>query len=171
MVKADCINPFSKFVWQWKNDEGEQVASVSCSVNQEGDGLNISYSWSSYHQPENQPANIHIRLRTTPCNYGGVRWWFACPSCNRRAAILYITGGRLCCIKCGRFSYASQRGDVMDRAWIKQRKLESRLIDGCHKPKGMHWKTYERLRDEIIECEEQKDYALMMAMARLGLVL
>ena len=56
----------------------------------------------------------------------------------------------------------------MDRAWIKQRKIESRLIDGWDKPKGMHWKTYDRLHDEIQECERRKDIALMKAMARFG---
>ena len=168
MVKDGCIKPDHWFSWQWRNDEGEEVASVSCKVNQRADGLNVSYSWSAYHQPEKQSADIYVWLDTTPCNYGGVRWWFRCPCCSRRAAALYITGCRLRCIRCGRFSYASQRGDAMDRAWIKQRKIEAKLIDGWDKPKGMHWKTYDRLHDEILECERKKDIALMKAMARFG---
>ena len=68
-------------------------------------------------------------------------------------------------------SYASQRGDAMDRAWIKQHKLEAKLIDGWQKPKRMRWKTFERLQEKITECEIKKDNALMVAMARLGMVL
>ena len=77
-------------------------------------------------------------------------------------------GGVLRCATCGRVSYASQRGDAMDRAWIKQRKIEVKLIDGWEKHKRMRWKTLERLQAEINECERQKEIALMMAMARMG---
>lgn len=56
----------------------------------------------------------------------------------------------------------------MERAWIKQRKIEAKLIDGWDKPNGMHWKTVERLRDEILKCEQRKDAALIKAMARFG---
>ena len=37
-----------------------------------------------------------VRLVTTRPNYGGHRWWFACPLVRRRAAKLYLPpGGRL----------------------------------------------------------------------------
>ena len=31
----------------------------------------------------------HIRLTSTPCYFGGRRWWFVCPACDRRAGVLY----------------------------------------------------------------------------------
>ena len=43
--------------------------------------------------------DYHVRLETTPCNYGGVRWWFICPlsvngnSCERRVGKLYLPPG------------------------------------------------------------------------------
>ena len=58
----------------------------------------------------------------------------------------------------------------IDRAWIRQRKLEAKLIDGWQKPKRMRWKTLERLQEKINDCEKQKDTALIMAMARMGIV-
>lgn len=109
-----------------------------------------------------------IRLISTPCNYGGVRWWFSCPCCNRRAAVLFIMGVVLRCATCSRMSYKSQRVGVVDRAWNKQWKLEAKLIDGWQKPKSMRWATFERLQAGIEECERQKDIALLMAMARLA---
>src|SRR4030042_4621781 len=30
-----------------------------------------------------------ISFTHTPCYFGGIRWWFKCPSCNRRVGILY----------------------------------------------------------------------------------
>lgn len=58
----------------------------------------------------------------------------------------------------------------MDRAWIRQSKLEAKLLKGWQKPKRMRQKTFERLREKIIECEMLKDHALMVAAARLGYV-
>lgn len=170
MVKANCIRPHHWFGWTWRNDAGEQVASVSCAVNETASQLTVSYGWWQYDESEREEVKRTIWLTSTPCNYGGVRLWFNCPCCHRRAAVLFIMGGAIRCATCGRVSYASQRGDAMDRAWIKQRKLEARLIDGWQKPKRMRWKTFERLQAGIIECERQKDDALIMAMVRLGVL-
>lgn len=170
MVKAGCIKPHNWFGWQWKNDDGEEVASVSCKVNYEANGLTVTYRWKNSYETEWQPVDRHVWLTSTACNYGGARWWFRCPCCQRRAAVLYIMGGALRCTRCGRLSYSSQRGDAMDRTWIKQSKLEARLLKNWQKPKRMRQKTFERLRDKIFECEMQRDDALTVAMARLGMV-
>ena len=168
MVKAGCIRPHNWFGWQWLNNEGEQVASVRCTVNREADRLTVTYRWKNSYETKWLPVDKHVWLTSTACNYGGVRWLFSCPCCQRRAAVLYIMGGTLRCARCGRVSYASQRGDAMDRAWIKQRKIEAKLTDGWQKPKRMRWKTFKRLQERISECERQKDNALMVAMMRLG---
>lgn len=170
MIKAGCIKPHNSFGWAWWNDEGEQVANVSCKVNPGAEGLTISYRWKNTYDAEWQPVDRHVWLASTACNYGGVRWWFSCPCCYRRAAVLYVMGGALRCAKCGRVSYASQRGDAIDRMWIKQHKLEAKLLKGWRKPKHMRQKTFERLREKIIECEMQRDDALVAAAARLGFV-
>ena len=168
MVRTGCIKPHHWFGWQWSNEAGEKVASVSCAVNEYANQLTVSYGWWRYDESEREEVRLPIWLTSTPCNYGGVRWWYRCPCCQRRAAVLFIMGGALRCATCGRVSYASQRGDAMDRAWIKQRKLEAKLIGGWQKPKRMRWKTLERLQAGINECERRKDIALMIAMARMG---
>ena len=167
MFRKSCIKPYNRLGWEWWNDDGEKVAVVSCKVNECADALTVTYSWKNSFDTEWRPVGIHIWLTSTPCNYGRVRWWFSCPCCNRRAAVLFIMDDTLRCAKCGRVSYSSQRGDAMDRAWIRQRKLEARLIDGWQKPKRMRWKTYERLRAEIAGCEIQRIDAMELAMARL----
>ena len=53
----------------------------------------------SYRDYERNGDEVHlsyrIRLTTTPCRYGGERYWFICPSvknglaCNRRVGVLY----------------------------------------------------------------------------------
>ena len=37
-----------------------------------------------------------VRITTTPCHFGGVRYWFQCPRCDRRCAILYPQVCRIC---------------------------------------------------------------------------
>ena len=98
----------------------------------------------------------HIRLERTPCNYGGSRVWFLCPSgCGRRVALLYFgEHGQLACRHCGDLRYRSQRETRRDRTFRHANKLRKQLgwppgVAHGHggKPKGMHWATYRRLRD------------------------
>ena len=49
-------------------------------------------------------------LINTNCNYGGIRWWFACPGCGRRVGVLYMVPGnnRFFCRHCNNLSYHSR---------------------------------------------------------------
>ncbi len=68
------------------------------------------------------------------------------------------------------FPYASQQETVLDRANRKAFKLRRRLKDDggigdCiwKKPKGMHWRTFERLKAQL---EEQDEIATFAFVAR-----
>jgi hypothetical protein len=54
--------------------------------------------------------NDKISLVTTPCNFGGVRYWFGCPSCGRRVGVLYLVPGDVYfrCRHCNNLSYHSR---------------------------------------------------------------
>lgn len=73
-----------------------------------------------------------IHLVTTPCNYGGVRWWFSCPSCNRRARVLYfntkpkaqeLEQAAIECRECLEIHYASQMASYIERHRTYERHL------------------------------------------------
>jgi hypothetical protein len=71
-------------------------------------------------------------------------------------------------------AYASQAEGALDRAWRKQRKIEGRLADGgagrLGKPKGMHWATFERLREQYeAVCIERERLFVAGAARVLGL--
>jgi hypothetical protein len=94
-----------------------------------------------------------VWLEWTGCTLGGRRVWFLCPAagCGRRVAILYC-GGIFACRHCYRLAYACQRENTDDRATRRADKIRERLkwepgILNGHgiKPKGMHWRTYQRL--------------------------
>ena len=93
-------------------------------------------------------------LDWTPCTLGGQRVWWRCPAvgCGRRVAVLH--GGRVfACRLCNRLAYRSQRETDYDRATRRADKLRNRLewepgiLNGNGgKPKGMNWRTFERLQ-------------------------
>jgi hypothetical protein len=102
-----------------------------------------------------------VWLDWTACNYGGARPWFTCPACGRRAGALYWQNRataplRLSCRLCARLAYQSQRADAVDRATKRVERLERKLhrmdVRGREmlvKPKGMHWRTFERISARI----------------------
>jgi len=102
-----------------------------------------------------QDVEQTVVLDRTPCNYGGERLWFLCPNCHRRVAVLYGPGAHFLCRHCYGLPYASQSESKADRLRRKARKIRERLGGATNltepvelKPKGMQWKTFERLRRE-----------------------
>lgn len=96
-----------------------------------------------------------VKLQTTVCHYGGVRYWFTCPAdgCGRRVAILYLGDKYFACRHCYKLAYRSQRETIDDRLIRKADKIRDKLIwepgilnGNGWKPKGMHWKTFWKLQ-------------------------
>lgn len=101
----------------------------------------------------------HISFDKTPCNYGGYRTWFLCPRCLNRVAILYGAGKYFLCRHCYDLTYSSQQEAWEDRMLRKSRNIKERLGVKdpigriIFKPKGMHQKTFDRLRFQAERCE------------------
>ncbi len=141
------------FTTSWMRN-GKAIASIQ--VRTEADRVILDYR----HQRgggEWKSQNYPVRIEWTPCNYGGTRAWFRCPAqgCGRRVAKLYLGGTIFACRHCYRLAYASQRENHDDRATRRADTLRERLgwepgiLNGeGGKPKGMHWRTFERLKAE-----------------------
>jgi len=111
-----------------------------------------------------------IRLSSTACNYGGHRYWFHCPRCDKRVGILYGADVRFLCRHCYDLNYASQNEDKFTRLMRKAHKVRDKLSIQAPadsdpslllKPKGMHWDTFERLCSEYRLINEQS-YTLLL---------
>lgn len=105
-----------------------------------------------------------ILITTTETNFNGKRQWFLCPTCNRPCRVLF-GGSHFRCRRCHGLKYESQYEDKMIRASSQRHKIRQRLghVGSLEdpfppKPKGMHWRTYDRLR--------AKDEALGAAWAQ-----
>jgi hypothetical protein len=101
---------------QWTNSAGEVRSSIGYSFSRHPTArLTLRYTISRNAPEEEKHLDYDISLMTTPCNYGGYRFWFLCPlskngySCNRRAATLFLPPGGLYfgCRKCYDLTYAS----------------------------------------------------------------
>ncbi len=96
-----------------------------------------------------------IPLDKINCNYGGFRYRFRCPQCDKSSEILYDKDNEFLCRKCHKLPYSCQiEGDV-DQLIRKIWKIRKRLGASSNlsepilsKPKYMHWKTFMELRQE-----------------------
>lgn len=87
-----------------------------------------------------QSFEYPIRLVTTGCHLGGVRWWFICPlvvngtACGRRARKLYLSGNYFGCRHCHRLAYrSSQQSDSRVYAAVRG----GLNLDGLTSVKGL----------------------------------
>lgn len=101
-----------------------------------------------------------VSIIWTPCHFGGQRPYLLCPRCGKRIAKLYGVA-RFLCRSCNNLAYQCQRESGSDRTLRKDWKLRA-LLGGApgmnnpipDKPKGMHWRTYKSVIEEIyrVEC-------------------
>jgi hypothetical protein len=154
------------FWWSWSRGD-EPCGSINVATSP--DHLQLSYRWTPSNR-DPQAMSYPVMIERTLCNYGGMRQWFRCPRCYRRCALLYgvaNSDGRFGCRICMRLAYSSEAESQLDRLWRKQRKIEAHLIAGEARPKGMHWRTYERLIERIDGIEEAKDGYFVMQLLPL----
>jgi len=148
--REGLLVPGSAFGWQWSRN-GEVVASIQ--IRAESGRVILTYRHRQ-NGGEWKDECYPVQLDWTPCNFGGERPWFLCPAvgCGKRVAILY-GGSIFACRHCHQLAYPSQRECAYDRTARQADKIRKKLGwepgilngRGWKKPKGMHWRTFERL--------------------------
>ncbi len=146
--------------WEWRDPE-TRAHRASIGVQTTSTGLRLHYLLNDERKDQ------HVPLTRTACGFGGDRPWFLCPRCGRRVAVLFLRGSGFACRHCQQLTYASRCQDAIDRSWRRQRKLEAKLAPDGGKPKHMHWSTFDRLMDQIGECESRRDEELLIACRSL----
>ena len=96
---------------------GKEVASIGHEGRMDAQSAHLRLYYT-----HNQTDHIDyiVNFTTTSPNYGGVRYWFICPSCRRRTGKLYLLGdnGYFLCRTCQGLTYRSCRESHEDDAII-----------------------------------------------------
>jgi hypothetical protein len=111
--------------------------------------LRIYYTQTDNHTQEKRDFDYKVQIITTPCNYGGVRYWFVCPlsnkttgaPCNRRIGTLYKDGDWFGCRHCWNLTYEARNKNRRNKYYALFWVLD--IEDKVHKMRAMiKRKTY-----------------------------
>lgn len=101
----------------WTHSWSGNESSVGIEVSTLGDDefLRIHYAQTNTDTDEKKNFDYKIPLTTTPCYFGGYRYWFICPwykngtYCGRRVGTLYKDGDYFACRHCYDLTYHSRK--------------------------------------------------------------
>jgi hypothetical protein len=140
---------------------GVEVGSIGYEANL----TDACDAWIRLHyRVDGESRDYRIILETTQPYFGGQRWWFRCPSTGRRVAKLHSPPGGdiFASRRAYDLAYRSQRERAHERKLTRAQYIRTRLGGSPSlverfpdKPKGMWWRTYERLRAEANPAEMQ----------------
>ncbi len=95
---------------------------------------------------------LNVGLTTTECHFGGYRYWWLCPLCERRCGVVYWEESGLVCQQWVGLAYKSENESDIERLRRKIRKVGRKigapdnLIEApTVKPKYMRARTYVQL--------------------------
>ena len=116
-----------------------------------------------------------VPLEPMPLAYGGLRWWFRCPSMGRRCGRLYLPRGGtwFACRQAYRMIHDVAHEAKEDRLWRKMAKIARRLGDPDPspslppRPPRMQQRTYERFEATWNRAVEARNVIWNERLARL----
>jgi hypothetical protein len=149
--------PGQSFPYSWSR-EGEPCGSIAVRI--EPGAVVLNFRACSGERVEWRSIEQRVPVVWTACHFGGGRPWFCCNAyadgqyCGRRVAMLFLGDSPVfACRRCYGLVYASQLESLRHRGIGKARKIRIGLGAGPNlfdafpvRPKGMHWRTYNRLR-------------------------
>ena len=158
--------------WTYGMSGNESSVSFTITTNgSEGDNIKLQYTHTNRETDETENMDYRVELATTPCNYGGKRYWFICPLtknekyCGRRVGVLFRIGKWYGCRHCGNIAYAKQfeggkyRWNGVSIPDVEQAEKEVKR----YYYKGKPTRKYRRL----IRLNEKFRYSLFMSVARI----
>ena len=136
-----------KMGWDWTSSwlrNGKVVASISYQVEFDDNnptGLRFTYTITDKQNGNIKNYSYIIPVVSTPCHYGGKRWWFICPrivngkTCQRRCRIIYLPqrAEYFGCRECYLLTYESRQ------------KHREKFYEGFEKP----FKEIETLKNKL----------------------
>lgn len=152
--------PFIDSFRLYKNNvmTGYLVQPLDIRVKPMSDHLSVIYRKRKEH-------SYTIPVEKLPCNYGGFRYFFKCPLCEKRMRFLYFAEQSLfLCRACLNLGYNSQRLRPSRRLGEQGAKIQQLIKnkggDVCKKPPRMHRSTWDALIERQVDYEIRAEDAL-----------
>jgi hypothetical protein len=154
--RRGLLRPGQSFPMSW-NRAGVPCGSIS--VRTQSDAVVLIFRLQHPGATEWRSVEQRVPIMWTACHLGSRRPWFGCTVylngryCGRRVAVLYGAGDLFACRHCYGLGYASQQESPRSRLISRSRKIRMRLGGSPDllqpfpkRPRGMHQRTYMRLR-------------------------
>lgn len=115
--------------WTHRPSGYESKIAIQSSIHPANLFVRFIYTQTDRNTGEKKDFDYKVSLITSPCNLGGVRYWFKCPLwtkgiyCGRRVGTLCKAGNYFGCRHCYNLTYASRK---LSGKW----KLIHRVISG-----------------------------------------
>ena len=112
----------STLTWTWRLSGRKNSIGIIVDV-RDNPYVKVNYTVTDRSTGEKTDYDYKISLTTTPCHFGGVRYWFICPLsmngvyCGRRTGTLYLASGGnyFGCRHCYDLSYESRNESRLGR--------------------------------------------------------
>ena len=181
-VPHDAAVHIPSYVWGWRREEEPApwaVADLRLEIGTTRGTARLCYDI-EHVSGGTGPQSYVVSMVTTPCRFGGRRWWWLCPRTGRKVAKLYLPNGGTRFLSRGRSSYqlayASQRENKIDRMHRRAQKIHRKLGGERTsafepfpaKPPRMWTTTYSRLCHELSEIEFTLNSLIDDAIDRRG---
>ncbi len=109
----------------WVNSRSGNITSVWITVTVTGEP-HIRLEYSVMRGGNETEHDSTVFLTSTPCNYGGIRFWFMCPVCLKRVGGIYrVPGGfYFACRRCCDLSYHSRNACCITAMGVAERQAK-----------------------------------------------
>ena len=110
----------------WTSNRSDKKTIIGVAVNMTDDPyVRLIYSVTN-REGNKTDYDYEVSLVTTPCNLGGVRYWFGCPDCGRRVGVLYLAPGNVYfrCRNCNNLSYHSRNTSGLEEWGHTSRQID-----------------------------------------------
>ncbi|MGD0328118.1 MAG: hypothetical protein ABSB00_00165 [Minisyncoccia bacterium] len=159
----------------WTSGRSGTKSSVSIEVStmNEEKYLRIYYTQTNRDTDEEKDFDYKIPLLSTPCRYGGKRYWFQCPwykngqYCGRRVGTLYKNGDYFACRHCYNLTYASRNASARYKGFVSCPDLDEQEA----KVKRMYYagKPTRKYR-KLLKMERRFEMGVIRAAGGLGIL-
>lgn len=114
-LKKFIINgSYKSGIVTWTFGVNKSSVGYTAVITETENYLELKYTHTDRGSGNKEDMDYKIQLTTSPCKYGGKRYWFICPLskngqyCGKRVGVIYSIGKYFGCRHCGEITYNSQ---------------------------------------------------------------